>query len=62
MIVRGEDADSIVEAMRSLPEGAGAAVIGRVGEAHPGRAYLITGTGGRRILPLLIEEQLPRIC
>lgn len=62
MIVRGEDADSIVETMRSLPEGAGAAVIGRVGEAHPGRAYLITGTGGRRILPLLIEEQLPRIC
>ncbi len=62
MIVRGEDADSIVETMRSLPEGDSAAVIGRVGEAHPGRAYLITRTGGRRILPLLIEEQLPRIC
>ncbi len=62
MVVRGEDADGIVEIMRSLPEGRDAAVIGRVSGDYPGRAYLETRTGGRRILPLLIEEQLPRIC
>ena len=62
MIARGGDAEAIVESMRSLPEGSSAAVIGRVTEAHPGRAYLETRIGGRRILPVLLEEQLPRIC
>ncbi|HSV96173.1 MAG TPA: hydrogenase expression/formation protein HypE [Spirochaetota bacterium] len=62
MVVRGKDAEGIVGLMRSLPEGRDAAVIGTVSVAYPGRAYLETRTGGRRILPLLIEEQLPRIC
>ena len=62
MIARSGDAEAIVDSMRSLPEGSSAAVIGRVTEAHPGRAYLETRIGGRRILPVLLEEQLPRIC
>jgi hydrogenase expression/formation protein HypE len=62
MVVRGEEAGGIVDLMRSHPEGRDAAVIGTVSDTYPGRAYLETLTGGRRILPLLIEEQLPRIC
>jgi len=62
LVVRREDADAIVETMRGVKEGAGACVIGDVIEGFPGRAVLETGIGGRRILPLLTEEQLPRIC
>ncbi|VVM06299.1 Hydrogenase expression/formation protein HypE [Methylacidimicrobium cyclopophantes] len=39
-----------------------AAVIGTVGEEHPGKALLWSRIGGRRPLPLLPGEQLPRIC
>ncbi len=39
-----------------------AAAIGSVVEGHPGRALLRSAIGGRRPLPLLPGEQLPRIC
>lgn len=39
-----------------------AAVIGRVVGEHPGKALLRSAIGGRRPLPLLPGEQLPRIC
>lgn len=62
MIVRRADAEQVVQAMRETPEGADARIIGEVTAEFPGKAQLETAIGGRRILPLLVEEQLPRIC
>ena len=54
--------DGIVKLLRKTPEGRDAAVIGEINTEFPGKAYIETAIGGRRILPLLTEEQLPRIC
>ncbi len=62
MIVRGKDAERITAAMKQVKEGTESTIIGEVTAEFPGKAYLETEIGGRRILPLLIEEQLPRIC
>jgi hydrogenase expression/formation protein HypE len=62
MIVGKGDAEKIVQTMRTVREGADARIIGEVHADHPGKAYLETAIGGKRILPLLTEEQLPRIC
>jgi hydrogenase expression/formation protein HypE len=61
-IVRAEDAEPIVNILKGTAEGKDAAVIGDINEEFPGKAYIETAIGGRRILPLLTEEQLPRIC
>ena len=60
--VAPEDADEVLEAMRSHPAGAGAAVIGECVEKHPGMVSTTTGFGASRIVDLPIGEQLPRIC
>jgi hydrogenase expression/formation protein HypE len=60
--VAPENAESILKAMRILPEGRDAAVIGRVTDQHPGMAVLKTEIGGTRVLDLPFNEQLPRIC
>ncbi len=63
VIIAGKgDAEAVVNVMRSTPEGRDATVIGEITTAFPGKAYIETAIGGRRILPLLTEEQLPRIC
>ncbi|HLO68228.1 MAG TPA: hydrogenase expression/formation protein HypE [Holophaga sp.] len=60
--VAGADAPRALELLRGRPEGAGAALIGEVTEAHPGTVVLRTPLGTRRVLDLLSGEQLPRIC
>ena len=62
LVASPESADSIVEVLRASPEGRDAAIIGEITTEFPGRAWLATRVGGRRLLPLLTEEQLPRIC
>jgi len=62
MVVDNDAAESIVSVLREHPEGKDACIIGVIDGTHPGKAYLETAIGGRRILPLLTEEQLPRIC
>jgi hydrogenase expression/formation protein HypE len=42
--------------------GSDAALIGRVTADHPHRVVLRTALGARRILTMLVGEQLPRIC
>jgi len=49
-------------AMRARPEGAEAAVIGRVVADHPGMVTIRTIVGSERIVDMLIGDQLPRIC
>ena len=55
-------ADAVLAAMQARPEGAGAARIGSVVDAHPGVLVVRTGIGGTRIVDLPLGEQLPRIC
>ena len=58
----GEDAERLLSVMHVLPEGAEAAVIGRVTENAAGKVVMRTGFGGKRILQKLAGAQLPRIC
>jgi hydrogenase expression/formation protein HypE len=61
-IVDGEEAETALEAMRSHPLGAGAAIIGRIKEDPPGLVLLKTHFGGTRIVDVLVGDPLPRIC
>jgi hydrogenase expression/formation protein HypE len=61
-IVEKESAAGILEALKKDPHGKDAAIIGEITEEFPGKAYIQTEIGGRRMLPLQLEEQLPRIC
>ena len=61
-LVPAAEADAALAAMRDHPFGRQAAIIGRVTEGHPGRVVLRTILGTRRILGMLVGEQLPRIC
>jgi hydrogenase expression/formation protein HypE len=60
-IVAPDEANLALAAMRADPLGEGAAEIGAVVEGAP-RVALRSRVGGRRALPLLSGEQLPRIC
>jgi hydrogenase expression/formation protein HypE len=61
-IVPAERAEAALAAMRSLPEGAEAAVIGAVVADHPAMVAVRTIVGSERIVDMLVGEQLPRIC
>lgn len=56
------EADAALAAMRATPAGRGAVVIGRAVGAHPGAVVMNTRLGGRRLVDMLVGEQLPRIC
>jgi hydrogenase expression/formation protein HypE len=61
-LVAAEHAGRLLALMRSLPEGADAAIIGRVTRGPAGRVRLNTAAGGSRIVSSLTGEPLPRIC
>ena len=64
-VVPAAQADAALAAMHASPYGTDAA---RIGQALPARAdrgpkvYIRNAFGGRRILDMLVGEQLPRIC
>ncbi len=55
-------ADRLLTIMRQHPYGQEAALIGRVLGDSPGRVFMKTAIGGRRLIDMLTGEQLPRIC
>lgn len=57
-----EDAEALLQAVRSDPYGRDAAVIGECVGERPGRVFMQTRIGGTRIVDMLAGEQLPRIC
>ena len=61
-VVAAKDAERALAAMRGVPEGKSAAIIGRVISERPGKVVLRTAMGGSRILQKLAGAQLPRIC
>ena len=54
--------EALLAAMRSRPEGANAAIIGRVVDEHPGMVVTRTAFGTTRVVERELGEQLPRIC
>ncbi len=61
-IVAADVAERFVGRLQTLPYGESAAVIGRVTTEHPGQVVLTSRIGGRRVVSMLVGEQLPRIC
>ena len=64
-VVPADQADAALEAMKAAPYGTDATIIGEIQEARADRGpkvYLETGFGTKRILDMLVGEQLPRIC
>jgi hydrogenase expression/formation protein HypE len=61
-IVPPGEAGAALAAMRGHPFGADAAIIGQVIAGEAGRVTMRTVFGGRRIIDMLVGEQLPRIC
>ncbi|MBD3206784.1 hydrogenase expression/formation protein HypE [Candidatus Bathyarchaeota archaeon] len=62
IIVRGEDAEKTLEAVKSTKYGRDAAIVGEVREDHPGMVLLSTLVGGTRILRKPLGEPIPRVC
>jgi hydrogenase expression/formation protein HypE len=60
--VAPQAAAAVLAAMRDRPEGAQAVQIGSVMATDPGRVTVRTAVGSRRVLDMLVGEQLPRIC
>ncbi len=61
-VVASRDGDRALEALRSHPDGLDAAVVGEVVAEPADTVMLRTLAGGTRIVHLLTDEQLPRIC
>lgn len=62
MVIAAEDADNALEIIKLDPLGKDATIIGEIVESHPGKGWITTMIGGKRIIDMLAGEQLPRIC
>jgi len=60
--VAPKDVDRVLAAMQADPVAKEACVIGEVIDENPGRVFMQTRIGGRRIVDMLAGEHLPRIC
>ena len=60
--VPDDEITAALSALRAHPLGQGAALIGHAGQGEAGRVTMQTVFGGRRIVDMLVGEQLPRIC
>jgi hydrogenase expression/formation protein HypE len=55
-------AEAVLAAMRELPEGRGSAIIGEVVTKPAGMVIMTTSFGGDRVVDVLYDVMLPRIC
>jgi hydrogenase expression/formation protein HypE len=60
--VAPELAEAALEAVRALPAGRDAAIVGEVRAEPPGRVLGRTSFGGHRLIDMLVGDPLPRIC
>ena len=61
-MVPESEAESALATLRGHALGRQAAIIGHVTAESPGRVVMHTVFGGRRIVDMLVGDQLPRIC
>jgi hydrogenase expression/formation protein HypE len=62
IVVDAAYAEKVISVMTKHEFGRDARIIGEITGNYPGRAFLNTGIGGKRIIDMLAGEQLPRIC
>ncbi|MDO4615462.1 MAG: hydrogenase expression/formation protein HypE [Lachnospiraceae bacterium] len=62
MVVPGDRAERVLEALNAFPDTEGARVIGEVTSELPGRVVMTTEIGSETLLPEPGNELLPRIC
>lgn len=61
-VVAAGTGERALAALRSCAAGAGARRIGAVAEGRPGTVVARSPFGGRRVVPMPLGEQFPRIC
>ena len=61
-VVSADAAGRALAALRDVPGGEMAEIIGRVGEAPPGTVLAATSYGSTRVVDMLVGDPLPRIC
>jgi hydrogenase expression/formation protein HypE len=61
-VVPADQADAALEAVRAVPGGEDAALIGEIHAGPEGIVVLRTAFGGTRIVDMLVGDPLPRIC
>ncbi|WOP18687.1 hydrogenase expression/formation protein HypE [Raineyella sp. LH-20] len=61
-VVPADEADAALAAVRGLPGGEEAALIGRIVAEPASAVVLVTGFGGTRMVDMLVGDPLPRIC
>jgi hydrogenase expression/formation protein HypE len=61
-IVGEKDADKVLQVLRKHEFGSESTIIGEINSLHPGKCWMNTEIGGKRIIDMLSGEQLPRIC
>lgn len=62
MIVESRGAAKVLNLLKGHPDGRGAKIIGTVLKEQKGRVILNTSIGTSRVLDMLTQEALPRIC
>lgn len=62
MVVSPDKSDQVLDTLSKSQKCQGAAVIGEISASYPGKVIVHSAIGGRRVIPMLIGEQLPRIC
>jgi hydrogenase expression/formation protein HypE len=61
-VVDAARAEAALAAVRGLPGGADAALIGRIDAALPPAVVAVAAYGGTRVVDMLVGDPLPRIC
>jgi hydrogenase expression/formation protein HypE len=61
-VIADELAEDAIGLITSHPKCAQAALIGTVGSDYPKKVIVKSAIGGKRVVPMMIGEQLPRIC
>jgi hydrogenase expression/formation protein HypE len=61
-VVAAEESEAALDAVRSVPGGEGATLIGEVQAESQRRVVGVNGYGGTRVIDMLVGDPLPRIC
>ena len=61
-VVPADEAEAALTAVRAVPGGENAALVGRIVAEPAAAVVLVTGFGGTRMVDMLVGDPLPRIC
>lgn len=61
-IVEESRATDVIDVLKTFDAASNAAIIGEIVDDHAGQVVLTSRIGGKRVVNMLVGEQLPRIC